>query len=165
MKTFSLLASLLFATLIVGALSAEELKVGAMAPNFEVETVNEGMIKLGDFRGKKLVLAFNRAHWCPACMKQIKDIQDNYAKIKEAGAEVLVIFREEEDGESGLEQVRKITGAEFPLGLDLTAVQTREYSQDGYSTYVIDAKGSISQVLTGTDPERPLAGKILSALK
>lgn len=165
MKTLLSLASCLLATLLVGTLSAEELKVGAVAPPFEVETFDEGMIKLSDFRGKKLVLAFNRAHWCPPCMKQIKDIQDNYDKIKEAGAEVLIIFREEEDGEKGLQKVREITGATFPLGLDLTAVQTREYSNEQYSTYVIDPEGKITQVLTGTQPDRPLADKILNALK
>ncbi|WP_186767829.1 peroxiredoxin family protein [Blastopirellula retiformator] len=159
------LTTLAFAAIMTSGLAAEELKVGAVAPSFEVETVNEGMIKLDDFRGKKLVLAFNRAHWCPYCMKQIKDIQANYGKIKEAGAEVLVIFREEEDGEKGLEEVKKTTGAEFPLGLDLTAVETKPYSQEGFTTYVIDAEGKISQVLPGTKPDRPLANKILSALK
>ncbi|UUO05285.1 peroxiredoxin family protein [Blastopirellula sp. J2-11] len=165
MKTSLSIASLLFSALFVGVLSAEELKVGAVAPDFEVETVNEAMIKLDDFRGKKLVLAFNRAHWCPYCMKQIKDIQANYDKIQAAGAEVLVIFREEEDGEKGLEQVKKITGAKFPLGLDLTAVQTKQYSAEGFTTYIIDAEGKIAQVLPGTKPDRPLANKILGALK
>ncbi|MFI4874176.1 MAG: peroxiredoxin family protein [Blastopirellula sp. JB062] len=147
------------------AVSAEELKVGAVAPEFEVKTFDGETIKLENLRGRKLVLAFNRAHWCPYCMKQIKDIQTNYDKIKNAGAEVLVVFREEEDGESGLQEVRKITGAKFLLGLDLNAVETSEYSQKGFTTYVIDAKGKIERVLPGTKPTRPLSDKILNALK
>ena len=41
----------------------QELKTGDVAPNFTVQTVDGNMASLSDYRGKKVVLVFNRGHF------------------------------------------------------------------------------------------------------
>ena len=52
-------------------------------------------------------------------MRQLVQLQENYAAIRELDAEVIVVFREDQDGVEGLEKSRDHASAEFPLLNDL----------------------------------------------
>ncbi len=156
---------LLIGAMCASGLMAEELKEGDKAPQFALAGEGADLIKLADFRGKKLVLTFNRANWCPFCMKQIEDLQKHYDKIKQEGAEVLVVFREEATGAEGLKKIRHTTQAEMPLAVDLNAEKTKAYSPEGFDTYLLDEEGKILKILEGTKADRPVAEEILKALR
>ncbi|MEW4561376.1 peroxiredoxin family protein [Bremerella sp. JC770] len=156
---------LLALAVVSSPLTAAELKVGDKAPQFSLKGEGADTINLTDFKGKKLVLSFNRANWCPFCMKQVVDLQKNYDAIKEQGAEVLIIWREEATGSDGLKKIRDRTKATMPFALDLEAAQTGVYSTEGFDTYVIDEQGNIAAVLDGTKKERAMSDAILEELK
>ncbi|WP_158265226.1 peroxiredoxin family protein [Blastopirellula marina] len=157
--------SLALVTLFAVQAPADELKVGDKAPTFTLDGEGADPVKLADFKGKKLVICFNRANWCPFCMKQVTDLQKHYDAIKDAGAEVLVVFREEATGAEGLKKIREKTKATMPFALDLQAEKTGEYSPEGFDTYILDEEGKITAVLEGTKPDRPLGDEILSKLR
>lgn len=96
-------------------------------------------------------------------MRQLVQLQENYAAIQEQGAEVVVVFREDEEGVAGLQKCRDHADAEFPLLSDLGAETSDVYSR--FYTYVIDRDGVIRAILDGTLRERPMADAILSELK
>jgi len=148
------------------SISAAEIKEGSKAPTFELTNSEGGTSKLSDFtEDSSVVLVFSRAHWCPYCMGQTKLLQKAYDEIQEAGAEVVVVYREEKDGVEGLKQIREITGAKFPLLLDLNNKQTGEYSKTGYTTYVIDSDGKVTDIIDGIKTQRPTVKQILTALE
>ena len=148
------------------AVHAAELKVGDEAPDFELPGIDDSSVKLSSFEKKKnTVVVFSRAHWCPFCMGHLKQLAKSYEKIAETGTEVIVVFREERNGEDGLKRSKKTSSATFPLVLDLGKIKTAKYSSDGYATYVIDKSGKISAIHKGTKKNRPQPEAILKSLK
>lgn len=166
MKLFQTLLLLSVVTLLAPTAEAGKLEEGAKAPDFKATDLEGKEVKLSDWVGKKqLVVVFSRAHWCPFCMGQLKNLQENYEDISKAGGEVIVVFREERDGVEGLMKSKKVAGAEFPLLLDLGAKNTADYSTSGFTTYIIDQEGKVKKILAGTKPKRPKAEAIIAALK
>lgn len=158
-------SSLCFLLLAGTQVNAAELKVGDEAPAFTLDGESAEPVKLSDFKGKKLVITFNRANWCPFCMKQVVDLQKHYGDIKAEGAELLIIFREEATGAEGLKKIREKTKATMPLALDLEAEKTGAYSPEGFDTYILDEEGKIVTILHGTKPDRPMGDEILKQLR
>lgn len=143
----------------------QKLAVGDAAPDFKLQNVSGEHVQLSSFAGKKnVVVVFSRAHWCPFCMGQLKQIAKSYAKIKEKDAEVLVVFREERDGAAGLKKSQQTSSAKFPLLLDYRSKATPRYSSEGYTTYVINKEGEITAVIAGTKAKRASPETILKAL-
>lgn len=157
--------SLLAIAVIASPVMADELKVGDQAPTFSLKGEGADTINLADYKGKKLVITFNRANWCPFCMKQVVDLQKNYDAIKDAGAELLIIWREEATGSDGLKKIRERTKATMPFALDLEAQKTGSYSPEGFDAYILDEEGKITAILEGTKPDRPLGDAIVAKLK
>ena len=60
--------------------------VGKFAPDFELESLDGTMVKLGDFRGKKVVLNF-WASWCPPCREEMPEFQ----KIHEQNKGIVIV--------------------------------------------------------------------------
>ena len=58
--------SFLIVVFLTGAAAtagAEELKVGDKAPDFSAKDVDGKQVKFSSYRGKQVVLTFNRASW------------------------------------------------------------------------------------------------------
>jgi peroxiredoxin len=65
------------------------------APNFTAIDQNGVKIDLKDQLKKgTVVLIFYRGQWCPYCNKQLKQLEDSIALIKEKGATVLAVTPE-----------------------------------------------------------------------
>lgn len=71
------------------------LKVGDMAPDFELPAVEDGQqmrIRLRDFRGKKhVVVTFHPLDWTPTCGEQLPALNSDREKFAALDAQVLDI--------------------------------------------------------------------------
>ena len=53
-----------------GSLKSAALPAGAVAPDFSLRSTPDQAVKLSDFRGQPVVLAFYPADWSPVCGDQ-----------------------------------------------------------------------------------------------
>lgn len=92
-------------------------KVGDMAPDFEMTLSNGEIITLSSLRGKVVMLQFT-ASWCGVCRKEMPHIEkDIWAKHKNNPNFVLYGVDREEPIEKVNELIEK-TGVTYPIGLD-----------------------------------------------
>ena len=66
-----------------------ELKIGSIAPDFEAINQRNETVRLGDFRGKKVILYFYPKDNTSGCTTQACGFRDRYPKIQERNAVVL----------------------------------------------------------------------------
>ena len=86
--------------------------------------------------------------------------------LKKHNARVLVVFREESEGQAGLKKVVESTKTTFTLALDENAKQTKRYSPGDqvHDSYVIDSGGTIRAILAGKRYDRAQAEEFAKAL-
>ena len=63
----------------------EALKAGTRAPELELNATPDQRIKLSDFRGQRVILAFYPADWSPVCGDQLalyNELRDEFSKHK-----------------------------------------------------------------------------------
>lgn len=61
------------------------LKAGTSAPDFELNSTPDQRVKLSDFRGQRVILAFYPADWSPVCGDQLalyNELRDEFAGHK-----------------------------------------------------------------------------------
>ena len=101
-------------------------------------------------------------------MAQLVQLQTEVGDLfEEHRANVIVVFREESEGQDGLNKVVAKTGTRFTLALDTDAKQTKRYSPGNqvHDSYVIDSKGVIRAILKGSRYDRAQADEFAVALK
>ena len=100
-------------------------------------------------------------------MAQLGQLQETAHEVFEPhDANVIVIFREEEEGQEGLKKVVAQTKTEFTLALDLGAEKTGRYSPGDqvHDSYIIDSKGVIRAILAATRYDRAEFDEFATAL-
>ncbi len=146
------------------AAKAADVEVGKPAPNFKAPAADGSTFELAGLKGEKaVVLVFSRGHWCPFCNRHMRELQKSYPQFKEAGAELVVVFRE--DNVAGVKKAVAQAKAGFPMLVDQGKKQTMAYSPQGYDVYVVAKDGNVAAVLEGTKPKRPGAAAILAELE
>ena len=65
------------------------LKQGDTVPNFEVFDEQGNIIKLSDYKGKKLIIFFYPAASTPTCTVEACNLRDHYKELLHAGYEIL----------------------------------------------------------------------------
>ncbi len=92
-------------------------KVGDVAPDFDMTLTDGSVVKLSDLRGKTVMLQFT-ASWCGVCRKEMPHIEkDIWNKHKDNPSFALLGI----DREEPLDVVIKFaeqTGITYPIGLD-----------------------------------------------
>ena len=68
-----------------------EIKTGSKAPNFSLMDQNGKMVKLSDFKGKKLILYFYPKADTPGCTKQACSVSASLKQLKKSGVEAVGI--------------------------------------------------------------------------
>lgn len=58
--------------------------VGDKAPDFKLESVNQGSVSLQDYRGRRVVLVFGRYFGCPVCQDDFDALLEMSKKTDEA---------------------------------------------------------------------------------
>jgi len=72
------------------------LKVNEKAPNFEARNQDGEMIKLSDYKGKKVILYFYPQDNTPTCTTEACNFRDNYSKLQKKGYEVIGVSPDSE---------------------------------------------------------------------
>ena len=151
------------------------LKPDDPAPDFAAPATDGSILRLQDFRGRKLVLYFYPMDSTPGCTKQACSLRDANAEITARGAAILGVSAQ------GTESHQRFTekfSLNFPLLADTDLTVARAYGVAGSGlggllrsvvkvservTFIIDEKGRITHVID--DPDCPDHGaEVLAAL-
>ena len=120
-------------------------KVGDMAPDFEMTLSNGEHVQLSSLRGKVVMLQFT-ASWCGVCRKEMPYIEsDIWAKHKDNADFALYGIDREEPVEKINELIEK-TGVTYPIGLDPEADIFKLYAEEKAGitrNVIIDRDGRI----------------------
>jgi len=73
----------------------DQLNVGDMAPNFEgINQAGEKVSLENLLKDGPVVVTFYRGEWCPYCNEYLAELDENYPKMKELGANLVAISPE-----------------------------------------------------------------------
>lgn len=98
-------------------------------------------------------------------MKQLVQLRGVADKIEQLGAKVVVVQREDKLRGDGLKRTASGTKVPFLLLDDFGSKNTAGYSQGSFTTYLIDSKGVVRKILSGTKTKRPPSEAIVAGLK
>jgi len=134
------------------------LKIGDKAPEFAAKDNEGNIIKLIDYKGKKVVLFFYPKASTPGCTVEACNLRDNYARFINNGYDLLGV-----SADSAKRQQNFIDKYDLPFPLLADVEKTvinaykvwgpkkfmgREYDGIHRTTFIIDEKGIIEEVIT-----------------
>lgn len=120
-------------------------------PDFELETLSGGTMRLSDQLGKKVILLDFWATFCEPCLSAMPHLNELYRKYEAQGFVILGINIDGPDSRSRVRlEVRK-TGAQFPILLDSETEVLALYNPASSTPYsiLIDREGNIVQKKEG----------------
>ena len=133
------------------------LKTGDKAPDFAVEDQDGNLIKLSDFKGKKLVLFFYPKASTPGCTAEACNLRDNWEVFQEKGYEILGVSADSARRQTNFKNKHELP---FPLLADeekevINAFGVwgpkkfmgKEYDGIHRTTFIIDEEGKIAEVI------------------
>jgi len=132
------------------------LKVGDLAPDFDLPSTQGGRVKLSDFRGKSpVVLAFFPAAFTGGCTKEMLAYQANLSKFQGHKAQVFGISGDNTPSQAEFAKQLKL---EFPLLSDFATRKTMaaygvlipDRGLANRATFVIDTDGKIVHIEEGS---------------
>ena len=143
------------------------LKIGDQAPYFEGTDQNGEIIRLSDFKGRKLVLYFYPKDSTPGCTAEACDLRDNYHRFIEQGYAVVGVSR---DSQASHQRFITKYSLPFPLISDPDTAILQAYDAWGEKknygkvsmgtlrkTYVIDENGVIKDIVSKVDTKNHTA--------
>ena len=138
-------------------------KEGNLAPDFLLEDLDGGDLRLSDLRGKPVVVNF-WASWCRPCRKEIPQFVEAYDRFRDDGLVVVGVNMQE--GKSIARQYADDYGMDFPIAIDVDGEVGDEYRLLGLPvTYFVDRRGVIRSVFTGPFEERRQDTEVRGAIE
>ena len=148
------------------------LQAGTKAPDFSVKDQDGNIVTLSSLKGKKVVLYFYPKDMTPGCTAEACSLRDNYKALQKQGYEVIGISSDDEKMHRKFIEKEKLP---FRLLADTDksvhakygtwvekSMYGRKYMGTARVTYVIDEKGTISEVIEKVDTKNH-AQQILGA--
>ena len=122
--------------------AANSAMVGKVAPDFAIEGLDGGTVRLSDYRGKPVVLNF-WASWCTPCRQEVPLLQKTHEQIAGRGGVVLGV--DTQDVTSDALSFLKERKATFPSLRDRDRSYVHEFGVTGYpETFLIDRQGRVA---------------------
>ena len=114
--------------------------VGHKAPDFELQNLSGQIIRLGDLRGRPVLINF-WATWCAYCLEELPVIEKYYERY---ASDLIVLAVEVGDS---IEEVRSVVinnGFQFPVLRDPDSRVFQKYRLDSFPvTFVLDTNGIV----------------------
>lgn len=134
------------------------MKVGDLAPNFELKSHTGETIKLSSYLGKKkVILFFYVKDNTPGCTAEVKGFKDHYQDISEK-YELIGINQDSEESHRKFSERNQI---QFKLLSDPSKKVSSSYDAKGalgiYTkriTYLIGLDGKIEEIIEGMAPSK-----------
>jgi peroxiredoxin len=132
-------------------------RVGEKAPDFELNALEGGGIKLSDYRGKKVLINF-WATWCPPCRVEMPHMQRFYSEYKDRDVVILSVnATQTEASKVVINAFAKHWELTFPIVLDELGEVGKMYKVTAYPvTYLVDEQGIIRKKVQGAMNEDSL---------
>lgn len=137
------------------------LKPGDIAPDFTGTDQNGALIRLSDFKGKKVVLYFYPKDDTPGCTAQACNLRDNYDQLLKDGYIVLGISK---DNEKSHKKFIEKYNLPFSLIADTDtkineaygvwaekSLYGKTYWGTKRTTFIIDEEGKVVEVISKVD--------------
>jgi peroxiredoxin len=138
-------------------------KAGSLAPDFLLETLDGGEIRLSDLRGKGVILNL-WATWCGPCRKEMPQFVAAYDRYQAEGLEIIAVNVQEPA--SIIRPFVEDFGMDFPVALDRRGKVSDEYRIIGLpTTYFIDREGVVRDVFQGPFLERLEGTQVQGAIE
>ena len=149
-----------------GVTSADDrqylVRVGDMAPDFEMKLPDGSKVKLSSLRGKIVMLQFT-ASWCGVCRKEMPQIEKEIWLKHKSNPNFALYGIDRDEPASTVKKFAKDTGVTYPIGLDPKAGIFGLYAlkEAGITRNVIvDENGKIV-MLTRLYDEKEFAGMVV----
>jgi cytochrome c biogenesis protein CcmG, thiol:disulfide interchange protein DsbE len=134
------------------AAGAGAAEVGEPAPPFSLTTARGETIALPDLRGRVVYVDF-WASWCAPCRRSFPWMNELQQRYGDRGLAIIAVNVDRRRADA--EQFLQINTARFAVVYDDRGVTPQAYSVKGMpSSYLIDARGIISDVEIGFRDER-----------
>ncbi|MGV0783876.1 thioredoxin-dependent thiol peroxidase [Mycolicibacterium sp. XJ775] len=130
------------------------LEVGDTAPAFSLPDADGNVVKLSDYKGRKVIVYFYPAASTPGCTKQACDFRDSLAELNGAGLDVIGISPDKPEKLAKFRDKEELT---FPLLSDPDREVLTAWGAFGEktmygktvqgvirSTFLVDEKGRIA---------------------
>lgn len=102
----------------------QRLKIGDRAPIFETVDTKGDTIKLENYKGHKIILAFFRYASCPVCNYRVHELMENYDQITSKDYKIIAIY---ESSNSTLDEYLSETPLPFTVIGDPTLKLYKAY--------------------------------------
>jgi len=148
------------------------LKAGDKVPNFEVNDQDGNLVKLSDFKGKKLVVFFYPKASTPTCTVEACNLGENYQKLQDAGYEILGVSADSEKRQTSFKNKFAFP---YPLLADVNKevinafgvwgskkFMGRTYDGIHRKTFLVNEEGIVDHVIDNVKAKRH-ADQILEA--
>ena len=123
-------------------------KVGEIAPDFELATLEGNSVKLSHYRGKVVFLNI-WATWCPPCREEMPSMEALYQRLKGRQFEMLAVSIDAK-GEEVVGPFAAKYGLTFPMLLDPDNETHRLYGLTGVpETFIVDKSGVVIHKIIG----------------
>jgi len=148
------------------------LKVGDVAPDFELRTHKGGTVKLSDFRGKKnVVLAFHPLAFTPVCANQMRGYESDLSQFEKAGAAVLGISIDAQPAKAAWAKTLDSISYDLLSDFHPHGEVAQKYGvfrpKEGFSEraiFIVDKAGKVAWSKVYDIPELPKNDEVLAAL-
>lgn len=119
------LVFVIFLMLFQNITLSQKLKIGNKAPDFETTDTNGNIIKLSNYKGQKVLIAFFRYAGCPVCNFRVQELIENYDSISSKGYKIIAIY---ESNNTTLNEYLSDTPVPFTVIGDPKLKLYKEYS-------------------------------------
>lgn len=130
---------------------AKEIRVGGLAPNFTLRTIDGKTVSLADYKGK-VVLVNIWATWCPPCQQEVPSMVRLYKEMKGKDFEILAVSIDDQDLPNTLISFARVYEMGFPILMDSRSEVAKLYRTTGVpESFLVDRNGIVQHKVVGPD--------------